>query len=384
MRNLSEETSRIVVDDVRMVTTCPDIFDVGSSREEITLFFGSLRSFDSDRNRITAMLSSRVILSPVIAKQIAALLDKRISEYESTFGVIKPEEPLHFSASRSSVLYVPDPDNSNDDGAEKAIRLMRLVDGLNTDYAYERSCKLARGSVLQNRFLFGINKNSLGANAGETLLSACRELEMPSRFLQVFRDRLHLAKCVHFGFEENSGGSLYKVYLEFDTEPESAAEGPRKPEEPFLLHLGFKWSTTDNEKCALSRYTCYPLLSTESVLERIGNIYRDSHHRKALQFATDIINTAVFRMPRHKFLYIEVSEEGNPRMSFDIKLYEANLLMREITPLMGDILNFYEIPAERFNTINDPFREKTFGHLSGGIDRNGQDFITIYFGVEWR
>ena len=96
------------------------------------------------------------------------------------------------------------------------------------------------------------------------------------------------------------------------------------------------------------------------------------------------MNAAVKRMPEHKFLYIEVCEDDNPRVSFDIKLYEAKLLMREISPLMSEILDFYEIPLDRFDLISERVQDKTFGHLSGGIDRSGQDFLTIYFGVEWR
>lgn len=377
-------TSRFVVDDSRMDTLYPDIFNVTNSREEVTLSFGTVRSCNTEENQLSALLSSRIILSPYTAKRIAILLANKISEFEAIHGKLSAEAPPQFNHGQTSILYVESPDSNDTDGSEKAIRLMRLIDGLNTDYAYERSYKLARKSILQNRFLFGINKNSIKNDPEHTIISLCQQMDMPLHFLSQCREMLNLAKCVHFGFEENKNGCMYKVYLEFDIDLKFGPIGTQVMTDPFLLHLGFKWSSDDNTNCALSRYTCYPFLSHGSIIERIGKIYCEDHHEKALQFTTKIMNAAVSRMPEHKFLYIEVVEDNNPRTSFDIKLYEANLLMREITPLMDDILSFYEIPSDQFTAINNRVRDKTFGHLSGGIDRAGQDFLTLYYGVQWR
>jgi hypothetical protein len=40
------------------------------------------------------------------------------------------------------------------------------------------------------------------------------------------------------------------------------------------------------------------------------------------------------------------------------------------------------VPAEKFYDLYNPFRTRKFGHLSGGIGRDGKDFFTIYFGPE--
>lgn len=376
--------AKYVVDDSHMDTQHPDIFNITNSREEVILCFGTVRSVNSEENLLSALLSTRIILSPFTAKRIAMLLAQKIAEYEAMHGSVPIEALPHFTPTQDSVLYVESPDQNDHEGAEKAIKLMRLIDGLHTDYAYERSYKLARRSILQNRFLFGINKSLLKTDPEHTILTVCRQLNMPPHFMTHCKELLDMSKCVHFGFEENRNGCMYKVYLEFDVNLKFGPVGTQTMTDPFLLHLGFKWSADDNTKCALSRYTCYPFLSHDGIMERIGNIYCEPHHENALRFTARIMRTAVDRMPEHKFLYIEVSEDNNPRLSFDIKLYEANLLMREITPLMTDVLNYYEIPADQFATVSARVRDKAFGHLSGGIDRNGQDFLTLYYGVQWR
>jgi len=375
--------AKFVVDDSRMGTLHPDIFNITNSREEVILDFGTVRSVNYEENLLSALLSSRIILSPYTAKRIAILLAKKVAEYEAMHGSVPTEASPRLTPAPDSVLYVPAPDQTDQEGAERAIRLMRLIDGLNTDYAYERSFKLARRSILQNRFLFGISKSALD-DPEPAVLTICQQLDMPPHFLTHCRELLPMSKCVHFGFEETLSGCMYKVYLEFDIDLKFGPVGTRTMTDPFLLHLGFKWSAADNTKCALSRYTCYPFLSHNGIMERIGSIYCEPHHDSALRFAARIMGAAVARMPEHTFLYIEVNEDNNPRLSFDIKLYEANLLMGEITPFMADILRFYEIPADRFAALNASVRDKAFGHLSGGIDRNGQDFITLYYGVQWR
>lgn len=375
--------AKYVVDDSHMDTQHPDIFNITNTREEVTLCFGTVRSVDSTANALSALLSSRIILSPYTAKRIAILLAKKIAEYEAAHGSVTGESAPSLTGAPESILYVGDPDGGDQSGAEQAIRLMRLIEGLNTDYAHERSYKLSRGSILQNRFLFGISKSAL-KDPEPAVLAICQQLNMPPHFLTHCRELLPMSKCVHFGFEENQGGRLYKVYLEFDINLKFGPVGTQTMTDPFLLHLGFKWSADDNTTCALSRYTCYPFLSNEGIIERIGQIFSEPRHEQALRFAAQIMGTAADRMPEHKFLYIEVSEEGNPRLSFDIKLYEANLLMGEITPLMTDILKYYDIPGDRFAAVNTPIRDKAFGHLSGGIDRHGEDFLTLYYGVQWR
>jgi len=63
-------------------------------------------------------------------------------------------------------------------------------------------------------------------------------------------------------------------------------------------------------------------------------------------------------------------------------MYRANLLLNELYPFLLDIMKHYSIPAEEFHVLYEPVKSQIFGHLSGGIDRQDRDFLTIYFGVK--
>ena len=80
-----------------------------------------------------------------------------------------------------------------------------------------------------------------------------------------------------------------------------------------------------------------------------------------------------------EILYFEASEEGNPRNSFDINMYWANLQMAEIYPMLLNIARHYFIDLEQFEELYEGVKTQKFGHLSGGTDREGRDFLTVYF-----
>ena len=37
------------------------------------------------------------------------------------------------------------------------------------------------------------------------------------------------------------------------------------------------------------------------------------------------------------------------------------------------------LPVEKFHALYEAVKAKKFGHLTGGIDREGRDFLTVYF-----
>ncbi len=46
------------------------------------------------------------------------------------------------------------------------------------------------------------------------------------------------------------------------------------------------------------------------------------------------------------------------------------------------ICRHYSIPEEQFHKLYEPAKSHILEHLAGGIDRQGRDFFTIYYG-EW-
>jgi hypothetical protein len=83
-----------------------------------------------------------------------------------------------------------------------------------------------------------------------------------------------------------------------------------------------------------------------------------------------------------RFLLMEVDEPGNPRRSCDLNVYDAELRMRDISDLLETALTDFAVPKPQARLVFDRAADRALGHLSAGVGRDGQEFVTIYFGVE--
>ena len=73
-------------DDSNMSTSYANVCNVGSTREEVTLLFGTHQAWNNQQKEVAVKLSDRVILSPFAAKRLAILLSNVVGEYEKRFG----------------------------------------------------------------------------------------------------------------------------------------------------------------------------------------------------------------------------------------------------------------------------------------------------------
>ncbi len=197
--------------------------------------------------------------------------------------------------------------------------------------------------------------------------------------LQMFERNLPDANLVFFGFEDGEGSCSYKVYLEYwEKLTEELTSKPDKTA-PVVLHLGFKWDACDNTRATIARYTCYPLLSINGILRRLSRVYAGYDDETAHGIATAIISLAASRIRNDSPIYLEAVEENSPRKSFDVNMYKAELRMRELRPLLVKAAEHFSVSLEKLDRLNALTGEKLFGHLSGGIDRRGNDFLTFYY-----
>lgn len=75
-------------DDANMKTTYANVCNVASSREEVTLLFGTNQTWNSTDKEVSVSLSDRIIVSPYAAKRLAILLGNVVKEYEKRFGTL--------------------------------------------------------------------------------------------------------------------------------------------------------------------------------------------------------------------------------------------------------------------------------------------------------
>src|SRR5215475_2430333 len=82
-------TPQIQWDDSQMASSYANVVNANSTREEVTLFFGTNRTWNAaELENVVVSLSNRIILNPHAAKRLLTLLAVVIAEYERRFGTI--------------------------------------------------------------------------------------------------------------------------------------------------------------------------------------------------------------------------------------------------------------------------------------------------------
>jgi hypothetical protein len=76
-------------DDSKMQTAYANAVNVTSTREEVSLFFGTNQTWNvGEDNQVNVQLSDRIVLNPYAAKRLALLLSGILKEYETRFGTL--------------------------------------------------------------------------------------------------------------------------------------------------------------------------------------------------------------------------------------------------------------------------------------------------------
>lgn len=272
-------------------------------------------------------------------------------------------------------------DHNRDDSqlrlaANRAVLPFTLLEQMQIPCGYERSFKMLPGRILANRYLLGVDLKNLSV---EQLRTICQRLNMPEEFFPPLEEHLSDANLVFVGFEDNPPSGTYKVYLEFWERVKSEVQSQGSSVDPKLLHVGFKWNVADNTQRTISRYLCYPLLSAEVILQRMARIYAGYGGCTSLEIVFQIISLAASRADPGSFIYLEVLEGDNVRRSFDINLYSAMLSLGSIWPALLRLRDHFAIPTAPFEQLNRVTSNKLLGHVSGGIDQHGVEFVTIYY-----
>lgn len=256
--------------------------------------------------------------------------------------------------------------------------LVQSVKSLKVPIWFERSCKITEKKLNINRFIYYFEKASLGQNAAEKILDICVRLGMPGSLLASFQQILPKLTYVHVGFEEGESTCGYKIYSEFPADRKAIP----KLKEPFIGALGFKWDTFNPAKQVITKYICFPALSLENIHKRMADIFQSQVNSLLIEASKDILASALEKITLNEIIYLEVADGNNPRRSFDINVYDARLQMKHIGRPIRKIFQHFSIPDGIYENIYNPNNEYSFGHISGGVDKDGKAFITLYGGLE--
>ncbi len=260
--------------------------------------------------------------------------------------------------------------------AQQAALPLKLLEQQQIPCGYERSFKMSPGKLLSNRYLLGISLADINM---DDLHEICCKLQMPKFLLVQLQKHISGANLVFLGFEDDEEGASYRVYLEYwDKICAEIKQAPHKTH-PRLMFLGYKWNIQHPNKQAISEYTCYPMLNTSEILERITKIYQSANNNCAAEQVRKIIQRAARRCADRVFIYLEVGEGNNLRSSFDLNIYKSGLQLQDIDDVLIDLKERYKIREVDLSRICQLAGPKLMGHISGGTSHNGEDFLTLYY-----
>jgi hypothetical protein len=257
---------------------------------------------------------------------------------------------------------------------------MRLVREMDVPHQYERSFRMARGELLSNRFLLTMNREDIPGDPARRTLQIGREMGMPAELEALAAARFPEAICVHFGFEAAARGGVCKIYLERAI-PADERAAAKASGQPVLVHTAYKWNVVTRTH-VVTRYFLYPDKGLPAIRDRLTEIHAGGGDGSALGIALDVLALATSRAPTERLQYIEAVEEGNPRQSFDLNLYATGMQVKDAQPLLYAMRDHFGVRPGQFQAVYDQVRNHTFGHLAGGLHRDGSEFLSVYYGVQ--
>ena len=86
------EGRKVKWDDKELTTSYANVCNVSSTREEVTLLFGTNETGLS-RDEVSIRLTERIVLGPYAAKRLAKVIGNVMEEYEKRFGKLDVGTP---------------------------------------------------------------------------------------------------------------------------------------------------------------------------------------------------------------------------------------------------------------------------------------------------
>ena len=261
--------------------------------------------------------------------------------------------------------------------AEVADRLRAAVREMAPEHYEERSFRVAPQSLQANRFLLSVGARQLPAQALERAWAIAAALGLPAALRAQVEASFAGADHLHFGFEGEPGRVMCKLYFE-RTVTGLAAARARETGEPALQYEAIKWNVATGAH-VLSRYHWHAGLSVSGIAARVAELTAGGPDEMCT-LTQAVLDLAAPRVAAERLLLLEVTESGAPRRSFDLNLYDAQLLVRDLQPVLFRMRELFGIRPGEFQALYDQIKNRPLGHLAGGIHRDERPFFNVYFG----
>jgi len=354
-----------------------DAFKLSIDGDKVVIEFGRDLGTGAD-GRPHVGVSDRIVIPRAIAQRLLVQMDDALKPHAAA---LRLEQAQALPPGQAAVAARPGAEPARppvDESGTRAAQLIRMVGDLGMPHQYERSFRLSRGSLQANRFLLSFNTRDVPGDARTRVLEICDQMGMPRATHDAAAEAFGMAHCLHLGFEGDGSAIICKLYLERAVGADEA-RAARAAAQPVLLHLAFKWDIRRGQ-AVTTRYQWLPALSAAEVAGRFAAIY-GGEDTPSGRIASEVLALATRQAPAERMQYLEVDEIENNRKSFDLNLYNAKLLVRDIQPILFRMRDHFAVRPGQFQALYDQVKALTLGHLAGGVHRDGADFFNLYYGV---
>lgn len=293
----------------------------------------------------------------------------------------------------------PPPDGPDDLAGRQALAILpfQVLDALDLPSQYERSFKMCPGRLFAQRYLLGVPATRV---APARLVEAARRLGMPQDMWPCFDRALEGASTALFGFEDGPHGPVLKAYAEHRSRLGTAqvgARGPDVPSAPVELFRGFKWQVaclpaspsgvgrpgSGPPVCASpgvqTVYRALPGLSAQQVRREAEARLADGWAAPLREAVIGVLQRLHRARPGFAALWLDLGERDGPVRGFDLNLYHAGLRVCDIADdvlALAGVWRIEPVMVQRLLAVAGP---GWLGHVSTGLGREGQPYLTLYF-----
>ena len=238
----------------------------------------------------------------------------------------------------------------------------------------EQSVRMSPKILETRRCLISFSHAEAGHETADDVQQICRAMNAPDTFLRSIARFINAAAFVHFGFEYSGATRIGKCYLEL---PSPAPTQPRHTGR--LQFLGFKWSLQNSSIAVVSRYKS----SIAQDWFEVKSLLLEATDQKLRPILESLLQQLHPSDQNASEIYplLEISEEGSDRRSWDLNVYDGHWSLGQMQSTLLTAVETLQIPHHDFFPWILPIASSALGHIATGIGRNGEPFLTVYYGA---
>jgi hypothetical protein len=250
--------------------------------------------------------------------------------------------------------------------------LQYFADQHSATFGVERSLKIERQAVFDQRFLLTFAKDDFAGDAYLVLKPLLLALSFPASLHLRLRHDLQRATIIHLAYECGVDNTVtYKVYCEFaDDVYRHLATGRL---DAVAVHCAYKWQADCFNQFQISDYRMLPRLSREQLQREVD---RYALH---LPWLAALLDVACQRVPAEQLFFLTVSDRDSLRQSFALTLYDADIALSQLDCLSLSPTDSLGVDRGQWQRILNNYGDQQLGNIAVGLSRNDQLFTTLYF-----